>query len=519
MNIKQKIWALPLISTIIFGLGVAVSSYFANDALHSIRATEQTSYPALDKLKAATLHVTSVGDALRDAVTEGEKEKLGVAEVGAKKLRDNLTALSALEGHNATGVRLRKEFDAYYAPAVSSAKIMLEMEQGDAQETVQRMQKALLVLNADLEKTNANAHEQFNAGIAHSESKVHSVMLAMIATAAIVVATLVLVSYFVVRTIWKQLGGEPEYAREIARSVAAGDLTMEILTDADDQGSMLAALKDMRAKLASLVGNIKVSAETIQTASAEIASGNNDLASRTEMQASSLDQTTQAVQKLTETVRQNANSATTANQLVVDASEIATHGGQVVGGVVTTMTEIQASAKKIVEIISVIDSIAFQTNILALNAAVEAARAGEQGRGFAVVASEVRNLAHRSASAAKEIKTLINDSVAKVDTGSELVGAAGNTMTQIVESVQKVANIISEISAASQEQRQGIEHIGHAVTGMDEMTQQNSALVEEAAAAAESLAEQTTQLSGALSVFKLQRTLDAPPTRLALGLS
>jgi len=504
MNIKQKIWALPLISTLIFGLGVAVSSYFANDALRSIRETEHVTYPALDKLKVATLEVTGITEVLRDAVAEGEKEKITAAEEAAKKLRGILTSFSALDGKAEAGARLLDEFDAYYAPAVSSAKIMLEMEQGDAQATVQKMQQALSVLNADLAKTNAAAHEQFNAGISNSEAKVYDVVSAMVVTAVLVIALLALVSFLVVRTIWKQLGGEPEYARQIARAVADGDLSMDIVTEDGDQVSMLAALKEMRGKLANLVGNIKDSASTIQTASVEIASGNADLAHRTEIQASTLDQTTQAVEKLTDTVRQNASSATTANQLVVDASEIATRGGQVVSGVVTTMGEIQASAKKIVDIITVIDGIAFQTNILALNAAVEAARAGEQGRGFAVVASEVRNLAQRSAGAAKEIKALINDSVSKVDAGSELVGEAGNTMAKIVESVRKVASIMTEISTASQVQRKGIEHIGQAVAGMDEMTQQNSALVEEAAAAAESLAEQTNQLSAALSVFKLQ---------------
>jgi methyl-accepting chemotaxis protein len=273
------------------------------------------------------------------------------------------------------------------------------------------------------------------------------------------------------------------------------------------------ALKDMRAKLATMVADIKLSAETIQTASAEIASGNADLASRTESQAGSLDQTSRAIEALTGTVRQNAGNASLANQLVIDASSIATRGGQVVSGVVVTMGDINSSARKIVDIIAVIDGIAFQTNILALNAAVEAARAGEQGRGFAVVASEVRNLAQRSASAAKEIKGLIGDSVAKVNAGTALVDQAGLTMGQIVNSVRKVADIMAEISTASHEQSAGIDDIGRAIVSMDEMTQQNSALVEQASAAAESLTEQTTQLSHALAVFKLA---DAGPARLAL---
>jgi len=263
-------------------------------------------------------------------------------------------------------------------------------------------------------------------------------------------------------------------------------------------------LDEMRARLATLVAGIKDSADTIASASTEIASGNADLAQRTESQAANLDRTTRAMEALTGAVRDNAANAGQANALVATATSIATRGGEVVGGVVTTMGDIAASSKKIVEIIATIDGIAFQTNILALNAAVEAARAGEQGRGFAVVASEVRTLAQRSAAAAREIKSLIGDSVAKVGAGSALVDEAGATMEQIVESVRKVQVIMREIDEAGARQRAGIEDIGRAIGGIDEMTQQNAALVEEASAAAQSLTDQTGQLTGALAVFRLQ---------------
>ncbi len=513
MNIKHRIWALPVISTIIFGLGVAASASIATGALGSIRTTEQVDYPVLDAAKGITLDVGAVADALRDAVSEGDKARITQVGEQAGKLRTKLAAFGTIAGQADNARRLTKEFDAYYAPALSAARIMLEMEQGDPQATVTRMQSTLATLNKDLAATNEAAQQQFKAGIAHSDASVRKVVSAMVLTALIVVASLALVSFFVVRAIWQQLGGEPEYARQIARAVADGDLSMDITTDPQDRSSLLAALKDMRAKLANMVADIKLSAETIQTASAEIASGNADLASRTESQAGSLDQTSRAMEALTGTVRQNAGNASQANQLVIDASSIATRGGQVVSGVVTTMGDINSSAKKIVDIISVIDGIAFQTNILALNAAVEAARAGEQGRGFAVVAAEVRNLAQRSASAAKEIKELIGDSVTKVNAGTALVDQAGVTMGQIVESVRKVADIMVEISAASQEQTSGIEDIGRAIVSMDEMTQQNSALVEEASAAAESLTDQTGQLNLALAAFKLAA---AEPAMLAL---
>jgi methyl-accepting chemotaxis protein len=251
------------------------------------------------------------------------------------------------------------------------------------------------------------------------------------------------------------------------------------------------------------VGQVRRGTETMGVASAEIAAGNADLSSRTESQASSLEQTASSMEELTSTVKQNAENARQANQLVVSASDFAVKGGRVVGQVVDTMSSIKDSSKKIVDIIGVIDGIAFQTNILALNAAVEAARAGEQGRGFAVVAAEVRNLAQRSAGAAKEIKALIGDSVEKVDGGSKLVDEAGKTMTEIVSSVKRVADIMGEITAASQEQSSGIEEVNRAIGQMDEMTQQNAALVEQAAAAAESLQNQAVQLAQAVSVFQL----------------
>jgi methyl-accepting chemotaxis protein len=506
MSIKRRIWALPVISTIIFGLGVALSASIANKALDSIHTTESVDYPALGIAKALTTEIEAVTNGLRDAVSEGDKARVATVGEQANKVRARVAEIGKIEGMQDTSQRLGKEFDAYYAPAVSAAKIMLELEQGDPGATVQRMQTTLATLNGDVAKLNEQTQQNFKAGIARSESNVRRALWATIITALVVIAALIVVSWFVVRTIWQQLGGEPEYAREIARAVADGDLSMEIRVEAGDQASLLAALREMRTRLANMVAGIKTSAETIALASSEIASGNADLASRTESQAGRLENTARAMESLTETVRANAANANAANGLVVSASDIATRGGEVVGNVVTTMDDINTSSKKIVDIISVIDGIAFQTNILALNAAVEAARAGEQGRGFAVVASEVRSLAQRSATAAKEIKELIGDSVAKVNAGTALVDQAGATMEQIVSSVRKVQDIMVEISEAGQRQSEGIEQIGQAIDDMDQMTQQNSALVEEASAAAESLTDQTGQLSGALAVFKLDNT-------------
>jgi len=294
------------------------------------------------------------------------------------------------------------------------------------------------------------------------------------------------------------------HAVEAAETVASGDLRVDIRVESrDEAGQLMQALKDMNTSLAKVVGEVRLGTDTIATASSQIASGTQDLSSRTEEQASSLEQTAASMEELTSTVKQNADNARQANQLAVFASEVATKGGMVVSQVVDTMGSINASSRKIVDIIGVIDGIAFQTNILALNAAVEAARAGEQGRGFAVVASEVRSLAQRSAAAAKEIKTLIGDSVEKVEEGSKQVEEAGRTMEEIVGSVKRVTDIMGEITAASQEQTSGIEQINQAITQMDQVTQQNAALVEEASAAAQSLQEQAGSLVRAVSIFKL----------------
>ncbi|MDP2265743.1 MAG: methyl-accepting chemotaxis protein [Thiobacillus sp.] len=307
-------------------------------------------------------------------------------------------------------------------------------------------------------------------------------------------------------------------AVKIAESVAAGDLSQHIEVSANDEtGLLMRAMKKMNDGLADIVGQVRSGTEIIKSASYEIASGNADLSARTESQASSLEETASSMEELTSTVKQNAENARQANQLVGATSEVAVKGGQVVGQVVKTMASIKESSRKIADIIGVIDGIAFQTNILALNAAVEAARAGEQGRGFAVVASEVRNLAQRSAGAAKEIKALIEDSVGKVDAGGKLVDEAGHTMEEIVSSVKRVTVIMSEIAAASLEQSAGIEQVNQAITQMDDVTQQNSALVEQAAAAAESMQDEADKLAQAVSVFKLDGGSHSPRAALAVS--
>jgi methyl-accepting chemotaxis protein len=327
-------------------------------------------------------------------------------------------------------------------------------------------------------------------------------------TVGIMLAALLMavaVAIGILRSVKKTLGGEPADAAALAQRVAEGDLSVAIHTAPGDTASLLASLKRMQDSLSAIVCDVRANAEGVATASSQIAQGNAELSGRTEEQASSLQQTAASMEQLSSTVRQNADNAAQANQLASGASGVAEQGGAVVGEVVATMREIDESARRIADIIGTIDGIAFQTNILALNAAVEAARAGEQGRGFAVVASEVRSLAQRSASAAKEIKALISTSSERVERGSHQAALAGEKMTEIVGAIRRVTDLMGEISAASQEQSSGVSQIGEAVGQMDQVTQQNAALVEESAAAAESLKHQVSKLVGAVAVFRLAR--------------
>jgi len=339
-----------------------------------------------------------------------------------------------------------------------------------------------------------------DAAARDAEATYRSTSMLMWGLGAAALALAAMVAWWITRSITQPLGR----ALEVANTVAAGDLTSRIeITTRDETGQLLQALKTMNENLARTVGTVRVGTDTIAVAAGQVAVGSQDLSSRTEQQASALEEAASSMEELTSTVRQNADNARQANVLADAASNVAARGGAVIEQVVGTMDAINASSSKITDIIGVIDGIAFQTNILALNAAVEAARAGEQGRGFAVVASEVRNLAQRSAAAAKEIKGLIGDSSGKVADGSRLVAEAGATMAEIVDSVRRVTDIMGEISSASLEQTEGIEQINQAVAQMDEGTQQNAALVEEAAAAAAALREQSTRLAQAVSVFQI----------------
>jgi methyl-accepting chemotaxis protein len=439
----------------------------------ALRTDDEAFEAQLKKDMAATTSVISEKQKRLESLIRSDAEKQVLEEIAStrKKYIDTRNALTKLKE---SGKDVSAEVDAKLGPP-AAAYI------GAQDKLVQLQAKRI----ADARDTAATA-----AKVGVTVLIVGSVVAFLLASA---------VAWRIARSISTSV----DEARSVADSIAKGDLSREIVVRGSNElGKLMASLQAMNASLRSLVGNVRGAIDSVATASSQIAQGNHDLSARTENQASSLQQTAASMEQLTSTVKQSADNARQAQQLATTASEVAAKGGEVVSNVVTTMSDITEASKKIADIVGLIDGIAFQTNILALNAAVEAARAGEQGRGFAVVAGEVRTLAQRSAQAAKEIKTLIGDSVSKVDTGTRLVADAGSTMDEIVAQVRRVTGLIGEITAATIEQSSGIEQVNQAVTSLDQTTQQNAAL-EESAAAAASLQDQAVKLTEVMGVFKV----------------
>lgn len=502
---------ISLLVIIIAGLALQTLSK-ANDRFESyvngIRARANTAHLVREAIDARAIAARNLVLVTAPADIAVEKEILTKAS-GA--VSENMALLKKLGEHKSANDEVRRminEIDkieqTYHPVATAIVNLALNNKRDEA---IAKMNTECRPLLASLVKvsedyasyTNARSQKMLEtAAEEYAEQRNYLIfgVLFLIAGAAVA-------GFMITRSLLKSLGAEPVDLCAIVGRVADGDLTAEFNLQNNDKDSVLAAVARMQGALTKVVSTVRSDADGVSIASAEIAAGNSDLSGRTEQQAGSLEETASSMEELTSTVKQNAENARQANVLASTASDIASKGGVVVAQVVDTMGSINESSKKIVDIISVIDGIAFQTNILALNAAVEAARAGEQGRGFAVVAAEVRNLAQRSAGAAKEIKGLIDDSVERVRVGTKLADDAGTTMTEVVDSVRRVTDIISEIAAASQEQTAGIEQINQAISEMDNVTQQNASLVEEAAAAAESLQNQANNLVQAVSVFKI----------------
>ena len=507
---------LLLTSLTVVGIVQMQSASKETDALVNVEVRNERLIAEWTKV----IEVNAARTAAAWKVSDPEHQKQFEQEMAVSSAR-------ATEIQNAIGKsELNAEEQALFQEVLSTRKAYTDVRKnvfkaknaGDL-ELGKRLYEGDMAVKRDIYLASLKKLELLEAGLldetaAQIRSRYENGRLLLISLGVAAILLGIACAYWITRSITRPI----TRAVEVAEAVSAGDLTSHIVVDSrDETGQLMHALKNMNDKLVSIVGQVRAGTESIGTASSQIAAGNLDLSSRTEEQASSLEETASSMEELTSTVKLNADNARSANQLAIDASQIASKGGVVVSEVVSTMGSINDSSRKIVDIISVIDAIAFQTNILALNAAVEAARAGEQGRGFAVVASEVRNLAQRSAAAAKEIKGLIDDSVEKVEAGSQLVDKAGRTMDEIVQSISHVTQIMNQITDASDEQRAGIEQVNQAIGQMDQVTQQNAALVEEAAAAAESMQEQAAKLADVVGVFKLDATQHSVSTSAALS--
>ena len=520
-------WTVRMRLTLGFGVVCALMFVIVGVGIYSMDRIEagvveitDDRVPKIDASNTVLTQVGEISNALRDmmltsdaAARQKHTESIQQSRAVIKKNVELLDQLIVLPKGKELLAQVKSQRTQYIAGQDALIALITADKADEAKAYLDTsLRPAQLSYQAAIRALIADQVEQMDAAAKAGVDTYERARGVMVALGLLALGLAVGLGYLITRSLLKELGGEPGVAADLAQAVSQGDFTRNVVLQAGDTTSLMASLGTMQGNLAQIVTTVRAGSEGVATASAEIAQGNNDLSARTEQQASALEETAASMEELGSTVKQNADSARQANQLAQSASSVAVQGGKVVEQVVETMKGINESSRRIADIISVIDGIAFQTNILALNAAVEAARAGEQGRGFAVVASEVRSLAGRSAEAAKEIKQLINASVERVEHGSALVDQAGTTMTEVVDSIRRVTDIMGEISAASSEQASGVAQVGEAVTQMDQATQQNAALVEEMAAAAGALKGQAQELVQAVAFFKLGASTSQAPS-------
>ena len=519
MKFKHRIWLLPVMTAAIVAVGIAVSSHFTARTSAALQSVEHVQYPTVEALRSIRSDVVDIQELLQRAVAEGDVTVIAAADQHAVSVRTTLQRLVSFD-RNGFAPGLQQAFDRYYSAASTATRILLRSENGDSASAIAEMQKHSEVLLGELQRSQEKSVTDFRSLLADGTRSGQYSLMVSLGLGLVMILALGAGSWVLIGSVYRSLGGEPELAVETVRSIAAGDFTTVVKLRPGDETSLLHGIESLRQRLGTLIHDVRSTSLAVDAAAADISSDIERLTQRSSEQAASLEETAQSMEEMTVTVKRNADNAHIAEQLAAEARDQAERGGNVAGRAVSAMAEINTSSQRIADIIGVIDAIAFQTNLLALNAAVEAARAGEQGRGFAVVATEVRNLAQRSAMAAREIKGLIQDSVAKVHDGSRLVDESGRHLNDIVAAAKKVADVIGEISAASQEQATGLEQVNHAMTQMDESTQRNAEMAHQTSSVAGAMTSQAKALTDLIALFKvedarLEKAERRAPTKVA----